>query len=243
ESALPAGAAIVAPPPHGNPLWMLVDPLCDVGLRIHDALMERHIGRERKMLILALCRERQRADGHDQFDQAHPNSPSVTIRSVARRSFIRSDTVFHLCKRRHAPAEPPQREQKLRTPPRGYRPCRILQLSCIPPRHQPESDQAHRRTDHAGCCQSTVVWPRSTAEPRTRCAPLPLWGGVGGGGSAIPSQLVPPRLTAPPPPHPSPTRGEGADRVRRLHRFHFTEHALVFVSYDFRQLSGVRGES
>jgi hypothetical protein len=34
------GAAIVAPPPHGNPLWMLVDPLRDVGLRIHHALME-----------------------------------------------------------------------------------------------------------------------------------------------------------------------------------------------------------
>ena len=36
------GAAIVAPPPHGNPLWMLVDPLRDVGLRTHDALIERH---------------------------------------------------------------------------------------------------------------------------------------------------------------------------------------------------------
>jgi DNA invertase Pin-like site-specific DNA recombinase len=31
------GAAIAAPPAHGNPLWMLVDPLRDVGLRIHDA--------------------------------------------------------------------------------------------------------------------------------------------------------------------------------------------------------------
>ena len=28
------GAAIVAPPPHRNPFWMLVDPLGDVGLRI-----------------------------------------------------------------------------------------------------------------------------------------------------------------------------------------------------------------
>jgi hypothetical protein len=35
-------ASIVAPPAHGNPLWMLVDPLRDVGLRIHDALVERH---------------------------------------------------------------------------------------------------------------------------------------------------------------------------------------------------------
>src|SRR5215472_1255090 len=51
--ALLVGAAIVAPPPHGNPLWMLTDPLRDIGLRIHDALIERHVGRKRKMLILA----------------------------------------------------------------------------------------------------------------------------------------------------------------------------------------------
>src|SRR5262249_45286383 len=31
KSALPLGAAIVAPPPHRDPLWMLVDPLRDVG--------------------------------------------------------------------------------------------------------------------------------------------------------------------------------------------------------------------
>ena len=48
------GAAITAPPTHGDPLWMFVDPLRDVGLRIHDALIERHVGRERKMLIFAL---------------------------------------------------------------------------------------------------------------------------------------------------------------------------------------------
>jgi hypothetical protein len=47
------GAAIVAPPPHGNPLWMFVDPLRDVGLRIHDALIERHASRERKMYFFA----------------------------------------------------------------------------------------------------------------------------------------------------------------------------------------------
>src|SRR6516162_4632211 len=69
--ALLVGAAIVAPPPHGNPLWMLADPLRDVGLRIHDALIERHVGRERKMLIFALTGWRQGADGHNQFDQAH----------------------------------------------------------------------------------------------------------------------------------------------------------------------------
>src|SRR5262249_34910572 len=53
-SAFLLGAGIVAPPPHGDPVWMLVDPLRDVGLRIHDALIERHVGRERKMLIFAL---------------------------------------------------------------------------------------------------------------------------------------------------------------------------------------------
>jgi hypothetical protein len=48
------GAAIVAPPPYGNPLRMFVSPLCDVGRRIHDALIERHVSQERKMLIFAL---------------------------------------------------------------------------------------------------------------------------------------------------------------------------------------------
>ncbi len=36
-----------------DPVRMLVDPVRDVGLRIHDALIERHVGRERKMLIFA----------------------------------------------------------------------------------------------------------------------------------------------------------------------------------------------
>src|SRR5262249_28887956 len=45
--------------------------------------------------------------------------------------------------------------------------------------------------------------------------PSPLWGGVRGGGGAILSQVAPSsshRIT--PPPQPSPTRGEGAHRVR-----------------------------
>src|SRR5262249_47372197 len=86
ELAFLLGAAIVAPPPHGNPLWMLADPLRDVGLRIHDALIERHVGRERKMLILAPGGERQCADGHHQFDQAHPQfSVSRTVLYVVSR--------------------------------------------------------------------------------------------------------------------------------------------------------------
>src|SRR5262245_25246412 len=32
---------------------MSVSPLCDVGWRIHDALIERHVSQERKMLIFA----------------------------------------------------------------------------------------------------------------------------------------------------------------------------------------------
>ena len=50
------GAAIVAPPPYGNPPWMFISPLGDVGRRIHDALIERHVSQERKMLIFALTR-------------------------------------------------------------------------------------------------------------------------------------------------------------------------------------------
>src|SRR5262249_5463255 len=34
-------------------LWMFVSQLCDVGWRIHDALIERHVSQERKMLIFA----------------------------------------------------------------------------------------------------------------------------------------------------------------------------------------------
>src|SRR6266702_6075929 len=44
--------------------------------------------------------------------------------------------------------------------------------------------------------------------------PSPLWGGVGGGGSAILRRWCHRDLTAPPP---SPTRGEGADRVFGLY--------------------------
>src|SRR3984893_4079545 len=48
------------------------------------------------------------------------------------------------------------------------------------------------------------------------CSPItPLWGGVGGGGRAILSQLAHRNLTALAPPQPSPARGEGADRVCR----------------------------
>ena len=39
-----------------DPLWMFINPLCDVGRRTHDALIERHVGQERKMLIFALTR-------------------------------------------------------------------------------------------------------------------------------------------------------------------------------------------
>ena len=44
---------------------------------------------------------------------------------------------------------------------------------------------------------------------RTRCAPLPLWGGVGVGGREIDALALPYAL---PPSPPSPARGEGADR-------------------------------
>src|SRR5215467_2885068 len=53
--------------------------------------------------------------------------------------------------------------------------------------------------------------------------PSPLWGGVGVGVVRFFCRWRHHYLAASPPPQPSPTRGEGADRVRRLHRFHFTQ--------------------
>src|SRR5262249_57715600 len=41
--ALLVGAAIVAPRPHGNPLWILADPLRDVVLLIPYALLYLHL--------------------------------------------------------------------------------------------------------------------------------------------------------------------------------------------------------
>src|SRR5262245_6829217 len=97
ESALLLGTDVVAPPPHGNPFWMLVDPLRDVGLGIHNALIARQVCRQRKMMIFALTERRQCADGHDQFDQAHPQlsvSDTLEIRSIAPPKFHPLDIIF-----------------------------------------------------------------------------------------------------------------------------------------------------
>src|SRR5262249_50328506 len=64
----------------------------------------------------------------------------------------------------------------------------------------------------------SLSWVRNRYR-RLGALPSPLWGGVGGGGSAIPSQVAPSsshRTTPTPalradPPH----KGEGKDRVRR----------------------------
>ena len=52
---------------------------------------------------------------------------------------------------------------------------------------------------------------RSLAED-SAVFPSPLWGGVRGGGPCCESGAT----NSYPPPHPSPARGEGADRVRGL---------------------------
>src|SRR5262249_2086122 len=60
--------------------------------------------------------------------------------------------------------------------------------------------------------------------------PSPLWGGVGGGGGAMFLRWRHPHLTASPPPQPSPTRGEGAHRVRGGERTDFAAQWCLAVT-------------
>jgi hypothetical protein len=56
---------------------MLADPPRDIGLRVHDALIERHVSGELKVLLLAPIGQRQCAHREDYLDETHCHSPMV----------------------------------------------------------------------------------------------------------------------------------------------------------------------
>jgi hypothetical protein len=63
-------AGILAGPFPGDPLGMVADPLGDVGLRSHHALIERAIPGELKIFFLAIGRIGDGADGQDDFNHS-----------------------------------------------------------------------------------------------------------------------------------------------------------------------------
>jgi hypothetical protein len=75
-------AAILTMPAHRHPVRMVIDPLRDVRLRGHGALIERHLRRELQMLILAMIGSRQSAYRQYDLDEAHW---PVSIRNQSRR--------------------------------------------------------------------------------------------------------------------------------------------------------------
>jgi hypothetical protein len=75
-------AAILTMPAHRHPVRMVIDPLRDVRLRGHGALIERHLRRELQMLILAMIGSRQSA--YRQYDLDETHWP-VSIRNQSRR--------------------------------------------------------------------------------------------------------------------------------------------------------------
>ena len=62
---------IFAAPFDGGPFWMLADPLRNVGLRIHGALLQGEIRRKRQMPFLARVRRDNGTNRDDQLDCVH----------------------------------------------------------------------------------------------------------------------------------------------------------------------------
>ena len=77
-------AAILTMPAHRHPVRMVIDPLRDVRLRGHGALIERHLRGELKMLLLAMIGGGQRAYRQYYFDQTHCQSPGESNLDRAR---------------------------------------------------------------------------------------------------------------------------------------------------------------
>ena len=95
---------------------MVIDPLRDVRLRGHGALIERHLRRELQMLILAMIGSRQSAYRQYDLDETHWQ---VSIRNQSRRRGTKRPRLLPRCteyftfsQHRHVAGEPPQRNTK-----------------------------------------------------------------------------------------------------------------------------------
>jgi hypothetical protein len=82
-------ARILAGPFPGGPLGMVPDPLGDVGLRSHHALIERALPRELKIFFLAIGRIGDGTDGQDDFDHSDGLYPKTKLENVTPNSSSR----------------------------------------------------------------------------------------------------------------------------------------------------------
>jgi hypothetical protein len=78
---------------------MVPDPLGDVGLRPHHALIERAIPGELKIFFLAIGRIGDGADGQDDFDHSEDLYPKTELENItpnrpSRLAFQRDFTFF-----------------------------------------------------------------------------------------------------------------------------------------------------
>ena len=116
-------AGIVAGPFLGAPCRMLTNPLGDIGLRGHHALLGRTVPVELKVLFLAIGGIGDGADGQDDFYQAalHAKCGLAIIRPIYLHvSEFRQESPVWLCRKMLAPRE------RLRSV--GEHLCRIAKL-------------------------------------------------------------------------------------------------------------------
>jgi hypothetical protein len=75
-------AGILAGPFPGGPLGMVPDPLGDVGLRSHHALIERAIPDELNIFFVAIGRIGDGADCQDDFNHSEGLYPKTKLENV-----------------------------------------------------------------------------------------------------------------------------------------------------------------
>src|SRR5262249_35979804 len=111
-----------------------------------------------------------------------------------------------------SPAAPTARSERHRS--RSRRPRNRARPPPCPRRARDASCRQIRRrvSSRTSIAQRRFLVRGDTRRQELGALASPLWGGVGGGGPALGRRSTPSHH---PPPHPSPTRGEGADRASR----------------------------